>query len=78
MDIFILYELVKISALSAPCHPGSRPKGYTCPVFTRSTMVALSCDGSSQPEWKRCKVFEKMSLYMSPVYIEKAPMRRMM
>jgi hypothetical protein len=27
MDIFILYELEKMSAFSLPCQPGSRPKG---------------------------------------------------
>ena len=77
IDIFILYELVKISELSAPFHVGSKPKGYTPPVETALTRP-VEFAGHSQPGDQIVSDLEKMSLYMDPVKIEKAPMRTTM
>jgi len=73
IDIFILYELVKTKPFSAPCQLGSNPKGYTCPVG-----VACLVPLKFHPVSHRCIDREKISLYTNPVYIENAPIRRIM
>jgi hypothetical protein len=48
-----------------------------CPVGSAKTRP-VELDGHSQPDCQMCNDLEKMSLYMNPVNMEKAPMRTMM